>query len=83
VFRRNLEGAARGDNRDKRKKNRRGFSAAVERLNLKCDQETWPETSLVISNIETDFFPPNTGFSLSSALIWVLTFLSWRPFFLM
>jgi hypothetical protein len=45
-------------------------------------QETWPETSLVISNIETFDLPPKTGFSLSSALICVRTFLSWSPFFL-
>ena len=44
---------------------------------------TWPETSLVISNIETAFLPPKTTFNLSSALIWVRTFLSCRPFFLM
>ena len=33
-----------------------------------------PETSLVISNIETDFLPLKTAFSASSALIWVFFF---------
>ncbi len=33
-------------------------------------------TSLVISNIDTWFLPPNTGFSFSSALIIRLFFLS-------
>ena len=36
----------------------------------------WPETSFVSSNMLTDFFPFSTGLSLSSALIWVRTFLS-------
>jgi len=36
----------------------------------------WPETSFVSSNMLTDFLPFNTGLSLSSALIWVRTFLS-------
>ena len=33
-----------------------------------ADQETWLETSLVISNMDTAFLPLNTSFSLSSAL---------------
>src|SRR5689334_23512264 len=36
-------------------------------------------TSLVISNIETLFLPPNTGRSLSSALIIRRSFWSWQP----
>src|SRR5437763_15606586 len=40
-------------------------------------------TSFVISNIETLPLPPNTGLSLSSALIMRRSFASWRLFFLM
>ena len=40
-------------------------------------------TSFVISNILTVALPPNTGLSMSSALIIRLFFLSCRPFFLM
>jgi fructose-1,6-bisphosphatase I len=40
-------------------------------------------TSLVISNIDTDDFPPNTAFSLSSALMLRRFFLSCRPLRLM
>src|SRR5688572_10131371 len=40
-------------------------------------------TSLVISNIETCFLPPNTSFSFSSALMLRRFLLSWSPFFLM
>ncbi len=40
-------------------------------------------TSFVISNMFTWPLPPNTGFSVSSALIMRLFFLSCRPFFLM
>src|SRR5258708_36461484 len=39
-------------------------------------------TSLVISNIVTVFLPPKTAFNASSALMLVLFFLSWSPFFL-
>jgi hypothetical protein len=42
-----------------------------------------PETSLVISNMLTWLLPLKTGLSESSALIMVLFFLSWHPFFLM
>ena len=41
----------------------------------------WPETNLVISNMLTLFLPLKTACKLSSALIWVRTFLSCRPFF--
>ena len=40
-------------------------------------------TRAVISNIETAFLPLKMTPSFSSALIWVFTFLSCRPFFLM
>src|SRR5216683_2251592 len=40
-------------------------------------------TSFVISNMLTVALPPNTGLSISSALIIRLFFLSCRPFFLM
>ena len=40
-------------------------------------------TSLVISNIETCFLPPNTAMSAPSALIMRRFFLSCRPCFLM
>src|SRR5690242_9467257 len=40
-------------------------------------------TSLVISNIDTLFLPPNTGRSLSSALIMRRSFWSWQPLRLM
>ena len=40
-------------------------------------------TSLVIANMLTDALPPKTAFSLASALIIRLFFLSCRPFFLM
>src|SRR4029079_3757674 len=40
-------------------------------------------TSFVIANMFTLALPPNTAFSLSSALIWRRFFLSWSPFFLM
>ena len=40
-------------------------------------------TSLVISNMLTCFLPPNTGLSLSSALMLRLFLASCRPFFLM
>lgn len=39
--------------------------------------------SLVISNMFTDFFPPNTAESAPSALIWRRFFASCNPFFLM
>src|ERR1039457_6601190 len=38
-------------------------------------------TNLVISNIETCFFPSNTAKRCSSALIFLLSFASWRLFF--
>ena len=41
------------------------------------------ETSLVISNMLTDFLPPKTTLSLSSALICVRFLASWSLFFLM
>ena len=66
--------AAAGEARDGRK------SSPVD---LIAHAFTCPETSLVISNMQTDFLPPKTAFSASSALIWVLTFLSCSPFFLM
>ena len=40
-------------------------------------------TSLVIANMLTCDLPPNTTFSLASALIIRLFFASWSPFFLM
>ena len=40
-------------------------------------------TSFVISNMLTEDFPPNTAFSVASALIIRLFFLSWSPCFLM
>lgn len=41
------------------------------------------ETSLVISNMLTDFLPPKTTLRLSSALICVRFLASWSLFFLM
>ena len=68
---------------ERAQKNRRDESRRFRKRKFPKDQETWPETSLVISNIETDFLPLKISFILSSALIWVRTFLSCRPFFLM
>ena len=42
-----------------------------------------PETSLVISNIDTVFLPLKTAFNASSALIMVRFLASWSLFFLM
>src|ERR1017187_4813593 len=47
------------------------------------DYFTFWETSLVISNMLTCFLPPNTACSAASAMIWVFTFLSCSPCFLM
>lgn len=49
----------------------------------KTDYCRWLEMSLVISNMDTCFFPPNTALSLSSALIMRLFALSCSLFFLM
>jgi len=61
-------------------------SPAVERRAKKRIRKSYlmcPETSLVISNMLTWLLPLKTGLSESSALIMVLFFLSWHPFFLM
>ena len=62
-------------------------SPAVERRAKKRIGKSYdlmcPETSLVISNMLTWLLPLKTGLSESSALIMVLFFLSWHPFFLM
>jgi len=41
---------------------------------------TWPETSFVISNMLTCFFPLKTAFRFSSALMRVFFFASCNPF---
>ena len=79
--------SARADCRRNRRHAKQNGRSVLTRRPLarswRCNYFRWPETSLVISNIETDFLPPNTARSFSSALIWRLFSGSCSLFFLM